>query len=131
MSTFNLFVYGTLRSGGAQNDRLASCEKLHDASVRGTLYDIDGRFPALVLYGSDVIAGEVWRCPAELLPALDEYEDTANGLFRRIGAEVEDAGGGLVPCWLYVAGPALSRRLTPDRRTSGPQSWLRSQGTPA
>ncbi|HEX6309292.1 MAG TPA: gamma-glutamylcyclotransferase family protein [Longimicrobiales bacterium] len=116
MSGFNLFVYGTLRSGMPAHERLAGCAKITDASVQGTLYDIDGRFTALLPYGSDVVEGEVWRCPAELLPVLDEYEGTRAGVFRRIGAEVATRGGDRFPCWLYAAGPALSRWLTPDHR---------------
>lgn len=116
MSEFDLFVYGTLRSGEPANARLSGCEKVADASVRGTLYDIDGRFPALLPYGNDVIAGEVWRCPADLLPELDRYEGTGSGLFRRIGTAVTTDHGGELACWVYAAGPALSRRLTPERR---------------
>lgn len=116
MSTFNLFVYGSLRSGDSANDRLAGSELIGPATVHGTLYDIDGRFRAIMLYGTDLIHGEVWRCPVDLLRSLDEYEGTATGLFRRIGTEVDGAAGERVPCWTYVAGPALSRKITPDRR---------------
>ena len=38
MSTFNLFAYGTLRGGA----RLPGCRRVGGATVRGTLYDIDG-----------------------------------------------------------------------------------------
>ncbi|HUF51379.1 MAG TPA: gamma-glutamylcyclotransferase family protein [Longimicrobiales bacterium] len=113
--SFNLFVYGTLRAGGPADDILTGCEQLGRATVGGTLYDIDGRFPALVLYGNAPVQGEIWRCPAELLARLDAYEDTGSGLFRRIATHVTFDGGTL-PCWLYTAGPALSRLLTPERR---------------
>lgn len=116
MSTFNLFVYGTLRSDGHSASLLHGCELVSRGTVRGTLYDIDGRFPALLRYGSDTVHGEIWRCPSDLLARLDRYEGTEEGLFRRIADETEIADGRRIPCWLYAAGPALSHRLTPERR---------------
>jgi gamma-glutamylcyclotransferase (GGCT)/AIG2-like uncharacterized protein YtfP len=121
VSTFNLFVYGTLRRGLGAHAILDGCEFVADGTVGGTLYDIDGRFPALLLYGDAPVHGEVWHCPAPLLPKLDEYEGTATGLFRRVGVEVH-AGDGFdapIPCWTYAAGPALSRKLVAERRIAG------------
>jgi gamma-glutamylcyclotransferase (GGCT)/AIG2-like uncharacterized protein YtfP len=115
VSTFNLFAYGTLARGGAAESLLDGCEAVGDGVVRGILYDIDGRFPAVVLYGAAPVHGRIWRCPSDLLLKLDEYEGTARGLFRRVALNVEHDGGHL-PCWLYAAGPALSRRLTPEQR---------------
>ena len=111
---FHLFVYGTLRSDRSNSARLAGCDLVGEAAVPGTLYDLDDH-PALMLYGNTPVRGEIWRCPADLLWQLDEYEGIASGLFRRVGLEV--AG---YACWLYVAGHGLAHRLTPDRRiTSG------------
>lgn len=110
-ATFHLFVYGTLRSNGPAAERLEGCEMVAETTVLGTLFDIDGRFPALMLYGDTAVRGEVWRCPSSLLLHLDEYEGADRGLFRRVG--VIAAG---LPCWTYVAGPALTRKLTPARR---------------
>lgn len=131
MSEFNLFVYGTLRADGrnsgaapsahanaAASDLLAGCVRVADGTVGGTLYDIEGRYPALVHYGADPVHGEVWRCPAELLLALDAYEGVAAGLFRRIATEITTDAGELLPCWVYTAGPALSRHLTPANRVA-------------
>jgi gamma-glutamylcyclotransferase (GGCT)/AIG2-like uncharacterized protein YtfP len=115
---FHLFVYGTLRQGSAANAHLRECERLGDATVPGTLYDIDGRFPAVVLYGGGRVRGEVWRCPAPALARLDEYEGTANGLFRRVAIEAETPAGP-IPCWTYAAGPTLARKLVPASRMSG------------
>jgi gamma-glutamylcyclotransferase (GGCT)/AIG2-like uncharacterized protein YtfP len=106
----HLFVYGTLRSGGGAAELLRGCRLVGTATVAGTLYDL-GDYPALVLGGDGRVEGEVWRCPADLLRRLDEYEGVAEGLFGR--AEVEAAG---VRCWTYVAGPRLLPRLTPERR---------------
>lgn len=118
MSRFNLFVYGTLKHGATAHTRLGGCKRVGGAVARGTLYDVDGRFPALVLYGDGRVRGEVWRCPVDRLQSLDAYEGTAEGLFRRVALEVDTAEGPLA-CWTYAAGPALSRRLLPDRRIRG------------
>jgi gamma-glutamylcyclotransferase (GGCT)/AIG2-like uncharacterized protein YtfP len=125
MTTFNLFAYGTLRSAEDASGMLAGCENVGPGTVPGILYDIDGRFPAVVLYGSEPVHGEVWRCPAELLPELDRYEGTETGLFRRVAAEV-DTSHGPVACWLYAAGPAVARKLQPQRRMESGR-WVGGQ----
>ncbi len=116
-ATFHLFTYGTLGAGGAASQLMEGCERVASASVRGTLYDM-GEFPALLLSGSDPVPGEIWRCPADLLPRLDRYEAVRAGLFRRVGARVDG-----MACWVYVAGPALGARLEPSAR-------VRGEGTP-
>jgi gamma-glutamylcyclotransferase (GGCT)/AIG2-like uncharacterized protein YtfP len=79
--------------------------------VAGTLYDIDGAQPALVLAGAGTVDGEVWRCPVERLAEFDATARLPAGLFRRVGVQV-----GEYPCWVYVAGPKLAQRLVPARR---------------
>ncbi|MHB1168214.1 MAG: gamma-glutamylcyclotransferase family protein [Longimicrobiales bacterium] len=110
---FHLFAYGTLRNADdASMQLMQGARRVTEATVAGTLYDIDGEFPALMLYGQTPIEGTVWHIPeAARLAALDEYEGVERGLYRRVA--VEAAG---VPCWVYVAGPALASRLTPERR---------------
>ena len=108
---FHLFIYGTLRGNGAAAHLLAGAGFVDVGAVTGTLYDIRGEYPALMLYGDTRIPGEIWRCPAPLLARLDAYEDVAAGLFRRVGVEV----GGRA-CWTYVAGPRLAHELTPASR---------------
>lgn len=115
---FHLFVYGTLLRAGGNAHVLAGASFVRQAAVDGTLYDIEGRHPALMLYGSTRVHGEIWRCPADLLERLDAFEAVAEGLFRRVGVAVEGTA-----CWTYVAGPRLARRLTPDRRIPG-GAWL-------
>ena len=110
--TFHLFVYGTLRSDRSRAALLEGCERITEATIDGTLYQLD-EYPALILYGQTPVRGEVWRCPADRLWQLDEYEGVGSGLFRRVGIEV-----GEFACWTYVAGPGLAHRLTPDRRLS-------------
>ena len=110
---FCLFVYGTLRSDVSAHPLLEGAEKVTDATVEGTLYDLV-EHPALMLYGATPVRGEVWRCPLDLLARLDEYEGVERSLFRRVAVV---ASG--IPCWTYVAGAALASRLTPDRRMDG------------
>ena len=114
--TFDLFVYGSLRSGHAANAMLDTCTLIGDATVNGILYDIEGRFTALIVYGDTPVRGELWRCPSQLLLQLDTYEGVSSGLFRRIATTATKADGSGAPCWLYVAGPALARKLVPGRR---------------
>lgn len=117
MSThFHLFVYGSLRSTGSAVGKLVNSQLIGPGTVGGVLYDMDGEYRALVLYGSTPVHGEVWRCPAELLASLDEYERVDEGLFRRVGVEARLENGTTQGCWTYVAGPRLSRKLTPARR---------------
>lgn len=117
--TFVVFTYGTLNSPNAYTTVLKGCENVGAATVQGTLYNIDGNFPAIMLYGDMPVAGVLWRCPVERLPEIDAYKGVAKGLFRRIGTNaMVEANGTTVhqPCWIYVAGPALAHRLTPDAR---------------
>jgi len=110
-TTFHLFTYGTLGSRGGARGLLDGCERVGAAAVAGILYDA-GDYPALLLTeDGQRVEGEVWRCPAERLPDLDRYEGVEERLFRRIG--VRTAG---MACWVYVAGPRLGARLTPESR---------------
>ena len=56
-SSIYLFVYGTLLSRGSAATLLDGCERVANARVQGTLYDIDGAYPALVLAGSGGVDG--------------------------------------------------------------------------
>jgi len=115
--SFHLFVYGELPGPTAAEQALTGCVAIGTGTVPGLLYDIDGEFIALLPYGTSRIQGTVWRCPAEKLPLLDSNEAVRNGVFRRIGASVcMDDDQEELGCWLYVAGPALSRRLVPSAR---------------
>ncbi|HUG91309.1 MAG TPA: gamma-glutamylcyclotransferase family protein [Planctomycetaceae bacterium] len=119
--TFHLFAYGTLRRAGPASALLDGCTFVGEAETTGTLYDIKGEYPALMLYGQDTIHGEIWRCPTSRLAELDTWERVDDGLFRRVGIEIDS-----LPCWIYVAGPRLARRLTPAARLPGGE-WLPEQ----
>lgn len=109
--TFHLFVYGTLKRAGPASALLADSVLLARATVGGTLYRTENGYPALMLAGAGKVHGEVWRCPWSLLRRLDEHEGVQGRLFRRVGVQVRERA-----CWTYVAGPALARQLTPERR---------------
>ena len=119
MEEIPLFVYGTLVGGGARPGLLAGCRSLGAASTTGSLFDIDGRYPALVPGDSGRVHGELWLCPAGRLPGLDEYEGVEAGLYRRVRLV---AGGR--PVWAYVAGPALAAHLV-ERNRIGSGRWVR------
>lgn len=115
---FHLFTYGTLTTRADGDDTgtpaaLAGCELARHATIHGTLYDL-GLYPALLLAGNDPVDGQIWRCPASLLPDLDRYEATDQGLFRRVGIRIAHTA-----CWVYVAGPRLATRLIPSARVTG------------
>ncbi len=116
ISTFMLFAYGTLRATEPVPAIIQGCVPIGTGSVPGTLYDIDGEYPALMLYGETRINGTVWRCPVTLLGRLDEYEAVDDGLFRRAATAVKMDDASEQPCWIYLAGPRLARLLTPDAR---------------
>jgi gamma-glutamylcyclotransferase (GGCT)/AIG2-like uncharacterized protein YtfP len=111
VTVFQLFTCGTLLDGGAAEHLLAGCTPIGRATVRGILYDIDAQYPAILLYGAAPVHGVVWQCPTDRLLQIDDHPAVRAGLFRRVAQRVTMADGPEVPCWLYVAGPALSRRL--------------------
>jgi gamma-glutamylcyclotransferase (GGCT)/AIG2-like uncharacterized protein YtfP len=108
-----LFVYGTLRHGGAAGTMLRGCRLLRAELVRGALYDL-GEYPALVLGGAGSVRGEVWSCPPETLHDLDSYEQAGAGLFERVRIDLDDG-----PCWTYVAGPLITARLEGVEQVAG------------
>jgi len=78
MST-RLFFYGTLMSREGRGHYLGGlADPVGPASIRGTLYDVCGMFPALVEDGSGVAHGEVWQvrpgCLAAALRITDRIE---------------------------------------------------------
>ena len=83
-----LFVYGSLKRGGANHGQLYAAEYLSviRTAPRFALRVIDG-YPALVP-GSRAIVGELYRIAALALPALDEFEGTAY-----VRQEIELDGG--------------------------------------
>ena len=111
-----LFVYGTLRRGGS-NDiaRIApDAVFVSTARARGRLYDVNGRWPSLVLDDSaGWVTGEIYRVPPQAWAALDALEDPAtperpDGAYFKVEAEVH-SGGNAEQVIVYTANPANTR----------------------
>jgi gamma-glutamylcyclotransferase (GGCT)/AIG2-like uncharacterized protein YtfP len=81
-----LFVYGTLKSGQPANHHLSGAKLVGPAvtASKYRLYDM-GWHPAMVRDDAQGLAveGEVWDVPADLVPALDEYESVPEGFVRQ------------------------------------------------
>jgi hypothetical protein len=107
--SIHVFVYDPAGAGAE-----VAHEKVRDAIVAGTLFDVDGVGRALMLAGASAVRGEVRRVRMDALADLDARARVREGLFRRVGVEVDDTA-----CWTWVAGPALAPRLAPARRSRG------------
>ena len=97
MNKHLVFVYGTLRRGGARamTIRFPNSKFIADAKVNGNLYDL-GAYPGLLLNESNsLVVGEVYEVDDEILNKLDDFEASSNywrkeveislGTHRRIG----------------------------------------------
>lgn len=76
-----IFVYGTLKRGECREPNWPRpAVRIERATTRGKLYDL-GPYPAMI-YGPDIIDGELWYVTAEdlkvTLAALDEIECFGN-----------------------------------------------------
>ena len=107
----NIFVYGTLRSGEANDITqvarrygIALPEYAGRASVTSYLHDF-GNFPGLALDGRGVnVVGEIYRIAPQLLPILDEIEEFRPGrpsLFERVETSIS-LGDQALTCHVYL-----------------------------
>jgi gamma-glutamylcyclotransferase (GGCT)/AIG2-like uncharacterized protein YtfP len=81
-----IFVYGTLKHGGANHHYLAGQKFLGAArTVPGFRLFALGDFPGMVAVADDRsgVTGEVWQVDAACLARLDDLEGLAEGLYRR------------------------------------------------
>ena len=104
MNKHLVFVYGTLRRGGAgaMSVRFPGAKFIADARVGGSLYDL-GAYPGLMLDGSDSsVVGEVYEVDDETLNELDEFEASSN--YRRKQFEIS-LGAQRKACWTYEPDP--------------------------
>jgi len=93
-----VFVYGTLRRGGSNHFRMEGGRWLGTASVRGRLYRVDW-YPALTLDSeAGPVTGDLIEVAEDRLPLLDDYEGSE---YRRVMAQVTNAGGEQVSAWLW------------------------------
>ncbi len=99
-----VFVYGTLRSGGAgaMATRFPSAKFIAGAKVCGRLYDLN-EYPGLVLDESkSLVTGEVYEVDDETLNQLDEFEAASNYLRKQVEIPL---GNNRRTCWTYEPDP--------------------------
>ena len=104
MNKHLVFVYGTLRRGGAgaMSIRFPNSQFIADAKVSGGLYDL-GAYPGVLLNESNsLVIGEVYEVDDEILHKLDDYE--ASSHYRRKQVEIS-LGTQRRMCWIYEPNP--------------------------
>lgn len=105
----NLFVYGTLKTGGANGALLGRCKRF-PAKAEGRLYRMPTGVPALVVQpDAGWVEGEfVEAVPPEVVALCDLYDGVAEGLYERVAAEVV-IGLRRHPVQLYAMSDAEAR----------------------
>jgi len=103
-----IFVYGTLKRGGSNHSLLAEQKFIAVARTepRYKLYAI-GDFPAMITAPQDgcSIEGEIYEVDSARLPALDELEDVAHGMYERVPIQLLPPQDSLkVEGYLYLFG---------------------------
>ena len=124
MTSHLLFVYGTLRKGGASAiSRLYPDSRfIANAAVGGRLYDL-GEFPALLLDESSAsVIGEIYEIDDNALNALDEFEASAAYLRRQVEISVN---GEMRLCWVYGPEP----ELCVGKKLVASGDWIRNAGS--
>jgi gamma-glutamylaminecyclotransferase len=110
-----VFVYGTLKRGGANHHFLAGQEYVGPARTGPgfTLYELEG-YPGMVASPEDRdgVSGEVWSVDEACLAQLDLLEGTAEGLYLRAVVPLERPfAGRRVEGYLYLRSVAGRRRV--------------------
>lgn len=121
MNKHLVFVYGTLRRGGAgaMSMRFPNSKFVAEAKVRGSLYDL-GAYPGLLLNEShSLVMGEVYEVDDELLNKLDDFEASSN--YARQQVEVS-LGAGKEIAWIYV--PERNPEFYSQRTLITAGDWL-------
>ncbi|MGI8735298.1 MAG: gamma-glutamylcyclotransferase family protein [Pyrinomonadaceae bacterium] len=101
-----VFVYGTLRRGGARSMsiRFPNSKFIADAKVSGSLYDL-GAYPGLLLNESNTfVVGEVYEVDDETLTELDDFEASSNYLRKQVEISL---GAHRTTCSTYEPNPEL------------------------
>lgn len=121
MNKHLVFVYGTLRQGGAHHHMLAEADFVgaHWTAPQYTMFGL-GDFPAVVPRGQTSIVGEVYRVDDEMFALLDELECYPHVFSRE---RIETHAG---QAWMY-----LYNRLVGTEHVVGHGDWLRHVGRQA
>ncbi len=101
----SVFVYGTLRPGGAAADKMVECRWLGPATVKGSLYQIDW-YPGLILEGEGEVKGDLVLVPPDCMDQLDAYEaclpnDLQPHEYRRVKGTVRCPDGSEKSAWIW------------------------------
>ncbi len=118
-----LFVYGPLRSDGAQAGLLRGCKR-DRATVRGELFKLPSGEPAVRVEGERLVHGElVYEVSDRVLRMLDLYKGVVGGLYQRVPG-VAICGLRSVRTELYVMqNPVLAGgRLLPKGKWRQPRT---------
>ena len=121
-----VFVYGTLRRGGAgaMSGRFPLAKFIAEATVSGSLYDL-GAYPGLRLDEPNTpVKGEVYEVDDETLARLDEFEATSRYVRKQFEISLDTDRH---VCWTYEPDPAFYSLRT--LITSG--DWIEYAGTKA
>jgi gamma-glutamylcyclotransferase (GGCT)/AIG2-like uncharacterized protein YtfP len=84
-TTHTVFVYGTLKRGGALDHVLSGDTYMGEAFVAGRLFNL-GAFPGLkqgFTLPGDLVLGEVYQVSDETLQRLDIVEGVSHGFYAR------------------------------------------------
>jgi gamma-glutamylcyclotransferase (GGCT)/AIG2-like uncharacterized protein YtfP len=85
-----VFIYGTLRRGGANHAEIADLPFLGTVRTAPRYRLVDcGRWPALVEGGDVAVVGELYEATAAQLHRLDLFEGVPH-LYLRVDVELED-----------------------------------------
>ena len=101
--TTDLFVYGTLCSGGSNHARLGGSSFVGTAETAAeyALADV-GAYKGLVA-GKEVITGEVWRVSSwAVLRDLDMLEGVEAGLYARAYVRLQNTLDNTVQTYMYT-----------------------------
>lgn len=104
MNKHFVFVYGTLRRGGAgaMSIRFPNSKFIAEAKVSGSLYDL-GAYPGLLLNEADsLVTGEVYEVDDETLNQLDEFEAASHYLRKQVEISLDTQKR---ICWVYEPDP--------------------------
>lgn len=96
----NVFVYGTLMKGEANEHYLEGSVNLAPATIKGyDMYDV-GWYPAIV-DGNGLVIGELYRVPLKDMPSIDRLEGEGS-LYAKRCETVTDANGESAFALVYV-----------------------------
>lgn len=104
MTTYLIFIYGSLRRGSARamSMKFPRSKFVAEARVNGSLYDL-GAYPGLLLDNSNsLVIGEVYEVDDETLDELDEFEASSDYWRQQVEIAVGDERR---TGWTYAPNP--------------------------